>query len=35
MEKLFFLMVTAAISVIFYVSDMFPELGSLWLWHII
>jgi inner membrane protein len=35
MEKLFFLLVVAAISVIFYLSDIFPELSSLWLWHII
>jgi len=34
-EKLFFFFVIAAISVILYVSDMFPEVGSIWLWHII
>ncbi|MCK4424573.1 metal-dependent hydrolase [Candidatus Bathyarchaeota archaeon] len=34
-ENLFFFFVIAAIFVIFYVSDVFSELGSLWLWHII
>jgi hypothetical protein len=35
MEKLFFLLVVAAISVILCLPDIFPELSSLWLWHII